>query len=204
MNNKVFYYARVSSKSQNLDRQIEQFKAIGADERDIITEKQSGKNFDRPAYQTLKNQLLRSGDTLIVSSLDRLGRNKEQIKEELEYFKQNKIRLKILNIPTTLVDFPAGQEWVLDMVNNILIEVLGSMAEQERVNIKSRQAEGIKAAKGKNVKFGRPQAQKPERWNEVYTSWKQGNIKAVDAMKELELTKSTFYKFVKEEEQQGA
>ena len=153
MNNKVFYYARVSSKSQNLDRQLEQFKALGADERDIITEKQSGKNFDRPAYQTLKNQLLRSGDTLVVCSLDRLGRNKEQIKEELEYFKQNKIRLKILNIPTTLVDFPAGQEWVLDMVNNILIEVLGSMAEQERVNIKSRQAEGIKAAKNKNVKY---------------------------------------------------
>ena len=169
MNNKVFYYARVSSKSQNLDRQLEQFKALGADERDIITEKQSGKNFDRPAYQTLKNQLLRSGDTLVVCSLDRLGRNKEQIKEELEYFKQNKIRLKILNIPTTLVDFPAGQEWVLDMVNNILIEVLGSMAEQERVNIKSRQAEGIKAAKNKNVKFGRPQAQKPAQWNEVYT-----------------------------------
>lgn len=204
MNNKVFYYARVSSKSQNLDRQLEQFKALGAEERDIITEKQSGKNFDRPAYQTLKNQLLRSGDTLVVCSLDRLGRNKEQIKEELEYFKQNKIRLKILNIPTTLVDFPAGQEWVLDMVNNILIEVLGSMAEQERVNIKSRQAEGIKAAKNKNVKFGRPQAQKPAQWNEVYTRWKQGQIKAVDAMKELNLTKSTFYKFVKEAEQQGA
>ena len=90
--NKIYYYARVSSKGQNLDRQIEKFKKLGADDRDIITEKKSGKNIeDREAYKAMRNQLLRNGDTLVIASLDRLGRNKANIKEELEYFKSNNI-----------------------------------------------------------------------------------------------------------------
>ncbi len=200
MSSKVFYYARVSSKNQSLARQIERFKAMGADDRDIITEKESGKNFeDRPAYQTLRNQLLRPGDTIIVVSLDRLGRNKCQIKKEIEYFKDNNIRLKVLDIPTTMMDYPEGQEWVMDMVNSILIEVLGSMAEQERENIRERQAQGIEVAKKSgSVKFGRPQAQKPDNWEAVYSRWQAGEITAVKAMEETGLTRSTFYKFAKE------
>lgn len=198
--NKTYYYARVSSKGQNLDRQIEKFKKLGADDRDIITEKKSGKNIeDREAYKAMRNQLLRNGDTLVIASLDRLGRNKANIKEELEYFKSNNIRVKALDIPTTMVDFPQGQEWVLDMVNNILIEVLGSIAEQERETIKKRQAEGIAAAKKKGtVKFGRPKATKPNNWDEVITQWKNKEITAVKAMELLNLTKNTFYKLVKE------
>lgn len=198
--NKIYYYARVSSKGQNLDRQIEKFKKLGADDRDIITEKKSGKNIeDREAYKAMRNQLLRNGDTLVIASLDRLGRNKANIKEELEYFKSNNIRVKTLDIPTTMVDFPQGQEWVLDMVNNILIEVLGSIAEQERETIKKRQAEGIAAAKKKGtVKFGRPKATKPNNWDEVITQWKNKEITAVKAMELLNLTKNTFYKLVKE------
>lgn len=198
--NKTYYYARVSSKGQNLDRQIEQFKNLGADDRDIITEKKSGKNVeDREAYKAMRNQLLRNGDTLIVASLDRLGRNKANIKEELEFFKTNNIRVKVLDIPTTMTDFPKGQEWVLDMVNNILIEVLGSIAEQERETIRKRQAEGIAAAKKKGtVKFGRPRATKPNNWDEVITQWKNKEITAVKAMELLNLTKNTFYKLVKE------
>ena len=97
MNNKVFGYARVSTKEQNLDRQIKAFKEMGIDERDIITDKESGKDFDRAGYISLKNNMLRSGDTLIIKSLDRLSRNKSDIKNELEYFKQNGIRLKVID-----------------------------------------------------------------------------------------------------------
>ena len=201
MTNKTFYYARVSSKGQNLDRQIEKFKEIGAEERDIITEKESGKDIDnRSAYLALRNQMLRSGDTLVVVSLDRLGRNKTQIKAELEHYKANNIRVKVLDIPTTLIDFPEGQEWVMEMVNNILIEVLGRIAEQERNTIRKRQREGIEAAKKKGtVKFGRPQAQKPDNWTQVYKRWKGGEITAVKAMELTNLTKTTFYKLAKTE-----
>lgn len=113
MNNKVFYYARVSSREQNLDRQIEAFKKLGADEREIIYDKESGKNLERVGYQALKNTLLRSGDTLVVKSLDRLSRNKTDIKNELQYFKDNNIRLKVIDLPTTMMDLPKGQEWGL-------------------------------------------------------------------------------------------
>ena len=151
MDNRTFYYARVSSKDQNLDRQLAAFKALGADERDIITDKESGKDFNRAGYQALKNGMLRQGDTLIIKSLDRLSRNKRDIKTELEWFKDNNIRLKVIDLPTTMMDLPEGQEWVFEMVNNILIEVLGTIAEQERATIKSRQAEGINTAKAKGV-----------------------------------------------------
>ena len=147
MDNRTFYYARVSSKDQNLYRQIAAFKSLGADDRDIITDKESGKDFDRAGYQALKNGMLRQGDTLVVKSLDRLSRNKRDIKKELEWFKENDIRVKIIDLPTTMIDLPKEQDWVTDMVNNILIEVLGTIAEQERATIKQRQAEGIKAAR---------------------------------------------------------
>lgn len=199
METREWYYQRVSSSTQSLARQTAKFKALGADDRQIITDKESGKDFNRQGYLALKNQLLRDGDSITVCSLDRLGRNKAQIKEELEYFKKHNIRLKVLDIPTTLIDFPEGQEWVGDMVNNILIEVLGSIAQHERETIRSRQAEGIAEAKKNNVKFGRPKAEKPENWDAVITKWRAGEIKAVDAMKELGLTKATFYKLVKNE-----
>lgn len=159
MTSKIFYYARVSSREQNLDRQIEAFKSLGADEREIITDKESGKNLERPGYQALKSAMLRSGDTLVVKSLDRLSRNKSDIKNELQYFKDNGIRLKVIDLPTTMMELPPGQEWVFEMVNNILIEVLGTIAEQERATIRQRQAEGIAAAKLKGKHLGRPKDQ---------------------------------------------
>ncbi len=198
METREWYYARVSTSHQNLSRQIAKFKELGADERQIITDKESGKDFNRQGYLALKNQLLRDGDTITVISLDRLGRNKAQIKEELEYFKKHNIRLKVLDIPTTLIDFPQGQEWVCEMVNNILIEVLGSIAQHERECIRTRQADGIAEAKKNNVKFGRPKAEKPANWDSVIAKWQEGQIKAVEAMEELGMTKATFYKMVKE------
>ena len=119
MENRIYYYARVSTKEQNLDRQLATFKALGASERDIITDKESGKNLDRAGYQALKTTMLRTGDTLVVKSLDRLSRNKGDIKAELQYFKEHGIRVKIIDLPTTMTDFPTGQEWVLEMINNI-------------------------------------------------------------------------------------
>lgn len=196
MESRTYYYARVSSKEQNLDRQIAAFISMGASERDIITDKESGKDLDRKGYQALKNAMLRRGDTLVIKSLDRLSRSKADIKNELQYFKDSGIRLKVLDLPTTLMEYPDGQEWVFDMVNNILIEVLGAIAEQERVTIHQRQAEGIAAAKAKGKHLGRPKAVKPDNWNEVITRWESGTITARKAMELTGLKRSTFYKFV--------
>lgn len=194
MESRTYYYARVSSKEQNLDRQIAAFKALGAQEREIITDKESGKNLERTGYQALKSAILRPGDTLVVKSLDRLSRNKRDIKNELQYFKDNRIRLKIIELPTTMMDLPEGQEWVFEMVNNILIEVLGTIAEQERETTHQRQAEGIAAAKAKGVKLGRPALTVPANWDEVYSAWKAGEITAKEAMERTGTKRTSFYK----------
>lgn len=197
MENKTFYYARVSSREQNLDRQLQAFINMGAGERDIITDKESGKDTNRPGYQSLKMGLLRRGDTLVIKSLDRLSRNKADIKNELQYFKDNGIRVKILDIPTTMTDWPDGQEWVLEMVNNILIEVLGTIAQQERETIKARQAEGIAAAKAKGKHLGRPRLTVPDNWNSVIADWQSGKITAVKAMELTGCKRASFYNLVK-------
>ena len=197
MENRTFYYARVSSRDQNLDRQIAAFKAMGADDRDIITDKESGRDLNRVGYQALKHSMLRRGDTLVIKSLDRLSRNKSDIGNELQFFKEHGIRLKILDLPTTMIDLPEGQEWVFDMVNNILIEVLGSIAEQERLIIRQRQEEGITAAKEKGVAFGRPKAEYPDNWGEVIDKWQAGTITAKKAMELTGTKRTTFYKLLK-------
>ena len=138
-----YFYGRVSSKDQNLDRQLESARKYKNVDH-VFTDKQSGKNMDRDGYQEMKSVLER-GDEVVIHALDRLGRNKDAIKEELAWFKEHGIIVRILNVPTTLIEYPEGQEWVMDMVNNILIEVLGAFAEQERENIRKRQAEGIAA-----------------------------------------------------------
>lgn len=196
MESRTYYYARVSSREQNLDRQLSAFRMLGAEERNIITDKESGKNLNRTGYQALKTTMLRQGDTLVIKSLDRLSRNKTDIRNELQYFKDNNIRIKVIDLPTTMMDLPEGQEWVFEMVNNILIEVLGTIAEQERETIKQRQAEGIAAAKEKGKKLGRPALQFPTNWNEVYTSWRKGEITAKVAMEQTNTKRTSFYKLV--------
>ena len=193
-NSRIYYYARVSSREQNLDRQLAAFASLGASDREIVTDKESGKDLNRSGYMALKTAMLRRGDTLIIKSLDRLSRNKVDIKNELQYFKENGIRLKVLDLPTTLMDFPKEQKWIGEMVNNILIEVLGSIAEQERITIRQRQEEGIAAAKAKGKRFGRPQIIKPDNWQEVIAQWESGEITAVEAMRRTGLKRSTFYK----------
>lgn len=209
MYNKTFLYCRVSSKDQNEDRQVRALKEycisnkIEVEDRDIFIDKVSGKDFDRPKYQALK-QCLRDGDTVIVKELDRLGRNKEGIKQELDYFKKNKIRIKILNIPTTLIDLPKGQEWVFDMINNILIEVLGAIAEEERNKIRQRQSEGIEALKERNngKGKGRPAIEYPNNFKKIYNEWKNKNITGVKAMELTGLKKNTFYNLVRKYEEE--
>ena len=184
---KVYGYARVSTRDQNLDRQLKALADFGVEERDIVTDKESGKSLEREGYLMLKNHLLREGDTLVVMSLDRLSRNKSHIKTELEYFKEHHVRVKILDIPTTLIELPEEQDWIFDMINNILIEVLASIAEQERVRTLQRQAQGIAAAKEKGKHLGRPRASYPENWHEVYLEWTNGKITAKAAMNMLSL-----------------
>ena len=196
---KTFYYARVSTREQNLDRQLEAFHQLGADERNIITDKESGKNLDRPGYQALKTTLLRPGDTLVVKSLDRLSRSKTDIKNELQWFRDNGIRLKVIDLPTTMMNLPAGQEWVFEMVNNILIEVLGTIAEQERITIRQRQREGINAAKAKGKHLGRPPVKMPDNWDVVIAQWQAGTITAREAMRRTGLHKTSFYRLASSE-----
>ena len=195
---KVYGYARVSTRDQNLDRQLKALADFGVEERDIVTDKESGKSLEREGYLMLKNHLLREGDTLVVMSLDRLSRNKSHIKTELEYYREHHIRVKILDIPTTLIELPEEQDWIFDMINNILIEVLASIAEQERVRTLQRQAQGIAAAKEKGKHLGRPRASYPENWHEVYLEWTNGKITAKAAMNMLSLKRSTFYALVKQ------
>lgn len=159
-----YFSTRVSSKDQNLARQLEAAKAYGIPEENIFCDKMSGRNFSRPEYDRMKS-LLKSGDEVYFKELDRIGRNKAGIKDELAWFKERGVIVRILNVPTTLIEFPEGQEWVLEMVNNILIEVLGAMAEQEWENTTRRREEGVAAmptVDGKKVSartgrgFGRP------------------------------------------------
>lgn len=194
----IFGYVRVSTKEQNESRQVKALTDYCKElkQENIYIDKQSGKNFERESYQELKSRL-REGDTLIIKELDRLGRNKDMIKEELECFKNNKIRIKILNIPTTLMDLPKDNQWVFDMINNILVEVLSAIAEEERNKIRTRQAEGIALAKEQGKYRGRPKAELPKDFDKLYKQWKQAKINATQFTKLLGLkSRTTLYKYI--------
>ncbi len=137
---------------------------------------------------------------MYITSLDRLSRNKEDIKQELQWFQEKKIRLKVLDLPTSLIEVPDGQKWIIEMIQNILIEVLASIAEQERLTIRRRQKEGIEAAKKRGQHMGRPKIDQPAEFEQVYRQWKSGSITAVSAMKKLNLSSSTFYRMVRKYE----
>jgi len=189
-------YVRVSSTEQNLDRQFEALKQY-VNEEQIYSDKASGKDFEREGFKNLM-KALRKGDTLYIKSIDRLGRNKELIKQYLEQLKKKGVRVKVLDLPTTMQDFPEGQEWILDMVNNIILEVVASIAENERKTINQRQKEGIAAAKAKGKHLGRPVAELPKAWERYYKQYEAGEIKATEFMKLVEMPKATFYKKLKE------
>lgn len=211
----IYGYLRVSTKEQNLDRQYQGIKEYCTSNnikfKDVVIfeDKQSGKDMERPQYKALK-EVIKKGDTLIIKELDRLGRNKEQIKQELDYYRALGVKIKILNIPTTLIDLPEGQEWVFEMINNILIEVLGAIAEEERNKIRQRQAEGIQEALKKGVKFGREKRSVdtlPKDFEKIYRRLKskssKGTLTNEEGAKLLGITRMTLYRYIKLYESEG-
>ena len=202
---KRYFYGRVSGKDQSLARQFESAKKY-KDIDKVFTDKQSGKNFDRDGYIEMKS-VLEAGDEVVVHALDRLGRNKEAIKEELAWFKEHGVIVRILNVPTTLIEYPEGQEWVMEMVNNILIEVLGAFAEQERENIRKRQAEGIAAMpvdeNGRKISkktgrgFGRAE-KRPENFEDILRRQKAGELTLAEALAEAGVGRTRWYELARE------
>lgn len=205
---KRYFYGRVSSKDQSLARQLATARKYKDIDR-VFCDKQSGKDFNREDYQNMK-AIVEKGDEVVIHSLDRLGRNKEGIKEELAWFKLRGVIVRILDVPTTLIEYPAGQEWVMEMVNNILIEVLGAFAEQERNNIKKRQAEGIAAMpkdeKGRRIStkpgkeghvYGRKE-KRPENFLEVYERQQNGELTLKEALSLVGIGRTRWYELAKE------
>ena len=200
----IYGLARVSTKDQNLARQLEAIRAY-KEVDEFFCDKQSGKDFNRPEYERLKS-IVKKGDEVIVKELDRLGRNKEGVKEEIKWFKEHGVILRILELPTTLIDFN-GQDWVADMVNNILIEVMGAIAEQEREKIGRRRDEGISAmpiVNGKRVSaktgnaYGRPVAVEMGDFEKFLKKQKDGEMSIQECCEQLGISRATWYNKVKE------
>jgi DNA invertase Pin-like site-specific DNA recombinase len=196
---KIFGYIRVSSLDQNIERQLQEMLQLGICERDIYIDKQSGKDFERPQYKALKT-VLRPGDVVYIKSIDRFGRNSREIKKEWQEITHDiGADIKVLDMP--LLDTTQYKDLIGNFVSNLVLEVLSFVAEQERENIRQRQQEGIKIAKSKGKHLGRPKAKIPDQWEQIYKQWKSKNITATFAMEKLKLSKSTFYKLVKQYEQ---
>ena len=189
----IIGYCRVSTRDQDLTRQIESLKEYGC--KKIYSDKATGKNFNRPEYTKLKDAL-RKGDTLVVHVFDRLGRNKKLTLKELQYFKDNGIRLIALNLPTTMMN--TTDNLMLETINNIVIELYTMMAQQEIETREKRQREGIDVALANGVKFGRKEIEYPKNWESVMALVDNKQVSNIDAMQMLGLKKTTYYKLLKE------
>lgn len=194
-------YIRVSTQEQHVARQIEELKKYDIDDRFLFIDKISGtiKASHRKQYEAMK-QVLRQGDMLYIHELDRLGRNKDDIVEELRYFKQMGVTVKILDVPTTLLtysDDASLSQLILEMVNNVIIEVMATLAQAEFSKHKKRKKEGIAAAHQKGVRFGRPPLPMNEAFLTIYERWKRKEITAVEAYHQLGISKSGFYNLIK-------
>jgi len=194
MKNKIFGYARVSSKEQNEERQIVAFKNYGIDERDIYIDKQSGKDFDREQYNILKH-ILRENDILVIKSIDRLGRNYNMIIDEWQDITKN-IKADIVVIDMPLLDTTKNKDLLGTFISDLILQILSYVAEQERTFIKQRQKEGISTAMNKGIKFGRPTIEKPQNYDIVVSKWKNKEIRTKEAIEQLGLKPSTFYNMV--------
>ncbi|WP_077591118.1 recombinase family protein [Planococcus lenghuensis] len=200
MEHRKFGYIRVSSKDQNEGRQLEAMRKMGINERDIYLDKQSGKNFERANYQLLK-RVIRKGDILYIHSLDRFGRNKEEILQEWNDLTKN-IEADIVVLDMPLLDTTQYKDSMGTFIADLVLQILSWMAEEERERIRKRQREGIDIALKNGVTFGRPKATTTEEFIEVYRRWKAGELSAVKSMEELGIKKTTFYKLVRKFENQ--
>lgn len=187
---KVYGYCRVSSKDQNEDRQIIAMGEMNVPKENIFMDKQSGKDFERPQYQRLLRKLGQD-DLLYIKSIDRLGRNYEEIIEQWRIISKVK-RADIVVMDMPLLDTRKGKDLMGTFLSDIVLQVLSFVAENERVNIRQRQAEGIAAAKERGVKFGRPQTPLPGNFLEIYTRWRAGKLTNEEAARECGMPVSSF------------
>ena len=203
---KRYGYHRTSTREQHLDRGIAEITAYCEQNQleleRIFTDQQTGKNFNRPRYQVLKEDVLRSGDELIITEVDRLGRNKRDTLKELQYFRDHNIRVKILELPTTLMDISkldnTMAQMLMETVNNMLIELYAAMAQAEIEKKEKRQREGIEAkkARGDWDDYGRPSAIDIEDFKIHYQRVIDGQMRPTELMKQLGISKSTYYRYV--------
>ena len=185
-----YCYVRVSSKDQHVDRQLITMNEYGIPNRNFYIDKQSGKDFDRPKYRKLVRNL-KKDDLLYIKSIDRLGRNYAEILEQWQFLtKEKEVDICVIDMP--LLDTRRGKDLIGTFLSDIVLQVLSFVAENERQNIRQRQAEGIAAAKAKGVKFGRPQSPLPEHFEEVFLQWKNGEISGKKAASLLGMPASTF------------
>ena len=203
---KRYGYHRTSTREQHLDRGIAEITAYCEQNQleleRIFTDQQTGKDFNRPRYQVLKEDVLRSGDELIITEVDRLGRNKRDSLKELQYFRDHNIRVKILELPTTLMDISnldnTMAQMLMETVNNMLIELYAAMAQAEMEKKEKRQREGIQAkkARGEWDDYGRPPSVDIENFKIHYQKVIDGQMRPTELMKQLGISKSTYYRYV--------
>lgn len=188
--NKIYGYVRVSTREQNEDRQMIALNEVGVSKQNIYMDKQSGKDFARPQYKKLVRRM-KKDDLLYIKSIDRLGRNYSEILEQWRILTKDKgIDIVVIDMP--LLDTRRGKDLMGTFLSDIVLQVLSFVAENERTNIRQRQAEGIAAAKARGVKFGRPPARLPDNFHDIYQRWKNGKITGTAAAKECGMALSSF------------
>ena len=187
----IYGYIRVSSKDQNEDRQLIALNEVGVERKNVYLDKKSGKDFDRPQYKKLLRKL-KKDDLLYIKSIDRLGRNYEEILQQWRVLTKEKgIDIVVLDMP--LLDTRRGKDLMGTFLSDIVLQVLSFVAENERTNIKQRQAEGIAAAKAKGVKFGRPPLPLPDNFYEVHKAWRSKKLTLKEAANACNMPVGTFY-----------
>lgn len=187
----TYGYVRVSTRDQNEDRQIISLADVGVKKQNIFIDKQSGKDFERPKYKKLLRKI-KKDDLLFIKSIDRLGRNYEEILEQWRYLTKDKgIDIVVLDMP--LLDTRCGKNLMGTFISDIVLQILSFVAENERINIKERQAEGIAAAKKRGVRFGRPPKPIPENFYEIHRAWRAKEITLNEAAKACSMPMGTFY-----------
>ena len=193
---KTFGYVRVSSTDQNEDRQMLEMHDLKIKRENIFIDKQSGKDFNRPNYQKLIS-VLTKGDLLYVKSIDRLGRNYKEILEEWRLLtKEKEVDVVIIDMP--LLDTRVYKDLMGTFIADLVLQVLSFVAENERINIRKRQEEGIRAAKLKGVEFGRPMIETPDNFGSLVKQWERGHISAYDVANECNMSIATFYRRLRE------
>lgn len=192
----IYGYVRVSSTDQNEDRQMIALKEVPVPEKNIFVDKHSGKNFNRPYYKKLVRKL-KAGDLLYILSIDRLGRNYEEIQKQWRILtKEIGIYICVLDMP--LLDTRNGKDLMGTFIADLVLQILSFVAQSERENIKKRQAEGIAAAKAKGVKFGRPEKPVPNDFGKTIKAWEQKELSFAEVLRQCDMSKATFYRRLRE------